>query len=350
MNSYKNIIWVDFIRVFATFSVVLLHSSASLLYKYNELPLIYWWVGNLYNSATRMCVPLFFMLSGYLLLGKTEPLRIFFTKRINKVVVPLFMWSIFYVLWKAYYEKSISISFDSFYGILSQPTYFHLGFLYQILSLYLYLPILRVIVQKSDTKILYYFVTLWILAASVIPFAEKFTKFSIGIDLKMFSGFVGYMLIGYLLGHVKFINKLLLTCLFLVVVSISITAIGTFYLTVANAGNLVETLYEYSSPNIILLSISSFPFLKHCGENSRILNSKSSITIIKKLASASLGIYLIHPIFLNLFAEGRLGFTISSIHGNPVYSIPITAICVFLFSFITVCVLQKTPVINRSVP
>jgi len=47
----------------------MLHMSANSFASYGEN----WWISLTYDSLTRACVPLFFMLSGALLLQKIEP-------------------------------------------------------------------------------------------------------------------------------------------------------------------------------------------------------------------------------------------------------------------------------------
>ncbi|MBD2598484.1 acyltransferase family protein [Nostoc spongiaeforme FACHB-130] len=91
MNSkYENrLIWADYVRVIANFFVIFLHSAAPLLYQFKKIPDSYWITGNIYDSGVRMCVPLFFMLSGYLLLEKQETLETFFKKRFKRIFIPL---------------------------------------------------------------------------------------------------------------------------------------------------------------------------------------------------------------------------------------------------------------------
>lgn len=72
MTKDGKIFWVDFVRVLATFLVILLHSAAPLLYQYSSISKADWWVANIYDSISRICVPLFFMISGYLLLEKMK--------------------------------------------------------------------------------------------------------------------------------------------------------------------------------------------------------------------------------------------------------------------------------------
>jgi surface polysaccharide O-acyltransferase-like enzyme len=50
-----------------------------------------------YYAFSRIAVPLFFLLSGYLLLQKEEPLGVFFKKRAWKVFLPFIAWSLIYM-------------------------------------------------------------------------------------------------------------------------------------------------------------------------------------------------------------------------------------------------------------
>ena len=86
----SRIVWIDLIKVIATFSVIILHSSSGVVNQFLSIDRAIWNIANIYDSMTRMSVPLFFMLSGALLLNqRDEPLRLFFLKRFSKVVIPL---------------------------------------------------------------------------------------------------------------------------------------------------------------------------------------------------------------------------------------------------------------------
>ena len=110
MAESRQILWINLLRVVAMFGVVLLHVTAPLLYKYGKTPMSYWWTANIFDSAVRVCVPLFFMISGYFLLDKSEKLSRFITKRIKKVVVPLVIWSIVYIIWKMIITADYNVS------------------------------------------------------------------------------------------------------------------------------------------------------------------------------------------------------------------------------------------------
>lgn len=352
MNSAKNnILWVDFVKVAAMFAVVFLHVAAPLLNHFNEIIRPYWWIGNIYDSAVRMCVPLFFMVSGYLLLGKTESLTTFFAKRIRKVLIPLVVWSIFYILWRIVYEKeALTLSLRLIFETFLTPTYYHLWFLYAIISVYLFVPILRLIVQNGGQQYLHYFIALWILAASVIPLFEKVTGVYRTYDSSLPYGYVGYLVIGYLLGQREFGKRALVATFFVAVVSVGATAVGTYFFTIQNGGNFDGYLYWYLTPNVLLLAISTFILLKHLAENFNFLRNETAVNVIKRLSVAGLGIYLIHPALLELLGRGDLGIELGAFSGNPLFWVPITAVVAFSLSFVVTIILKKIPIVEKCLP
>ena len=346
----QSIFWVDIVRVTATFSVIWLHSAAPLLDKYNELSIENWWVGNIYDSMVRMCVPLFFMLSGYLLLDKDESLADFFKKRIGKVVFPLMVWSVFYIVWKHYYLENTPIPFYSFYSLALAPAYYHLWFLYAIIGLYLFMPILRVFINYSSKVLQYYFVALWFSAVSMVPFFEKVTHIDSRIDLKMISGYVGYLVVGYLLGKARATKSIFITSIVVFFASIIITSLGTYILTSRNEGVFVGYLYSYLSPNVIFMSASFFILVKYISENTEIAQTVFFKKSIRLLSSASLGIYFVHAMALDILKKGDLGFSLSGFSTSAVHAVPATAVVAFILSFLVIFLIQKIPVVNKIVP
>src|SRR5215216_3311907 len=80
--------WVQLIRFLSAFLVVVAHVN-------------HWGAGPrsaviFYYTLSRNGVPLFFLISGYLLLSKQEDLSVFFRKRAARIVVPFLVWSILY--------------------------------------------------------------------------------------------------------------------------------------------------------------------------------------------------------------------------------------------------------------
>ncbi|GAB7209335.1 acyltransferase [Dickeya oryzae] len=78
--------WLYIARIVSTFAVIVLHISAYTV-SLAELGSLSWWAGNIYDSLTRWCVPVFVMISGALLLSpeKNETLSFFYKKRMSRI-------------------------------------------------------------------------------------------------------------------------------------------------------------------------------------------------------------------------------------------------------------------------
>jgi surface polysaccharide O-acyltransferase-like enzyme len=90
-NSY--LLWADILKILSIYAVVLIHSAAPLLLDFNEP--VQWWVGNLYDSLARWCIPVFFMLSGAFIMDKAseDGLSHFLFSRFRRIFLPFLIWS-----------------------------------------------------------------------------------------------------------------------------------------------------------------------------------------------------------------------------------------------------------------
>lgn len=330
-SSLSVLRWVDLVRVVGAFLVVVAHVS----YQGGGSVLI----SSYYFVLSRVAVPLFFMVSGYLLLGKEESYSDFFRKRALKVFVPFLAWSVIYLLWKREgFDLPFSLKLVASYliKIVRGPRENHLWFFYALIGLYLFTPILRVFVSKASLRDLFYFCGLWFLVVPVFSFLQEFTPIQIGFELYFIAGYSGYFMLGYLLGKFEFYRLHLygLASLFL------LFSIGT---TLLDARLESEYFVSYLSANIVLMTAFAFILLREVHIGDRLNN------ILVPLSRASFGIYLAHVIVL---AElERIPFISSWFSmGSSEYMIPLIGLIVFLVSFIVVAVIQKIPVLRWIVP
>ncbi|MFM7399361.1 MAG: acyltransferase, partial [Bacteroidota bacterium] len=91
-----SILWADRIRNISTIMVIAIHVAAPIAHVPQDLNSFWWWIGNFWNSLSRPGVPLFVMLSGFLLLGKDYPLPDFLSRRFSRVVIPALFWMVIY--------------------------------------------------------------------------------------------------------------------------------------------------------------------------------------------------------------------------------------------------------------
>ena len=323
--------WVDLIRVLGAFLVVVAHISFS--GSGSPLAAAYYFV------LSRIAVPLFFMVSGYLLLGKEESYRDFFRKRALKVFVPFLVWSVIYLLWKREgFDQPFSLKLVASYLMktIRGPRENHLWFFYALIGLYLFTPILRVFVSKASLRDLFYFCGLWFLVVPVFSFVQEFTPIRIGFELYFIAGYSGYFMLGYLLGKFEFthLQSYGLGLLFL------LFSIAT---TLLNARLESEYFVSYLSMNIVLMTVFAFILLREVQIGDRLNN------ILLPLSRASFGIYLAHVIVLAELEKLPIVSGWFSI-GSSTYMIPLLGLMVFLVSFILVALIQKIPVLRWIVP
>lgn len=345
----KNILWIDLLRIIAMFGIVLLHTTAPLLYQFEKISASYWWTANVYDSAVRVCVPLFFLISGYLLLGKSQKLSYFILKRIKKVVIPLFAWSLIYLIWKRIIVFDYTISIKSVYSIIITPSYYHLWFIYALIFVYYLIPILRKLILNSSEYTKYYFVIIWFFIVSTVPLFENFTGLVNKIDFLAMPGFAGYFVLGYIIGHKNISKKIFIIANVILILSYIFTVVSTYLLSAQN-GIFNGYFYGYFSPNIILLSVTLFLSVRYKSQDIKFENYQLGSKIIEKVSAASLGIYLVHPILLHHLKNGDFGFTLSILTGHPILFIPLTTIVVFVISFFLIRILQRIPVVKYFVP
>ncbi|WP_158839960.1 acyltransferase [Polaribacter sp. L3A8] len=327
----EKIIWLDSLRVISTFAVILLHVSGLILYEYGRVTEEIWNIGNFYDGMVRFCVPVFFMLSGALLLSKDYELSYFFKKRFWRIIPPLIFWSLIYIFYDYVLvgEKSFSpISFikmvirNIFYG--SQG---HLWFVYTLLGLYLFIPILRKWIKNSSKNEILYFLIIWF--ATIIYSIPYLKTYLPNIPLTNFSGYIGYLVLGYFLSNLTIKNKYI-PVLF-IIIGTTITIWGTHYLTHKN-NKFSEYLYEYLTPNVLISSIGVFLFFKNL-----IIKNKIIKNLILFLSNQSFGIYLVHILILILLNKIGINWKFS----NPLISIPVTSIICFFISSLTIYLLRK---------
>lgn len=323
--------WLDNIRAVSTIAVVILHVAAPILYKYGEITEENWNIGNFYDGMVRFCVPVFFMLSGALLLSKDYELSYFLKKRFWRIIPPLFFWSLIYLIYDIFLTGEQSFTLINSVKIIIRKFFygakFHLWFVYTLLGLYLFIPILRKWIKHSNDKEILYFLILWF---ATIVYSIPYLKIYLpDIPLTNFSGYIGYLVLGYYLSNLTKRTKYI--PIIFMIIGIGITIYGTYYLT-HKKNVFFSFFYGYLTPNVLLSSIGVFLILKNLRINNEMLKK-----LISFLSNHSFGIYLVHILILTFLNKFGINWKFT----NPIISIPITSIiCIFLSS-LTIYLLRK---------
>jgi surface polysaccharide O-acyltransferase-like enzyme len=349
VGQNKFIAWADLIRVAATFLVVTVHVSGQITNVWGKVPERDWFIADIYGGIARICVPLFFMISGYLLLPRSESLGTFYRKRMPRVVIPFIAWSLIYLGWYCGNHPGMCTPPLIQKLLFVQGTYYHLWFMYSLIGIYLILPVLRLLVEpESNRKILWYFIGLWLLFQSAMNFAKYFTDFKISISVPLTNGFVGFFVLGYLLGPWRLSRFTAILTAAAWILATLVTIFGTYFLTRAS-GKFENYFYGFMTPNVIVASATGFLLLKWISETWDFASPKTH-HFIRLLAAASFGIYLVHVLVIEVLQTWIPGYHLDTFIGNPLWSIPLVTIVVFASSFLFVWLLQKVPVLSRIVP
>ena len=346
-TNNKRLIYIDLLKIVAIFSVIIIHVNAMRFYNI-DLKSQEWQIYNIFYSITKWCVPVFIMASGMFFLDplKDISLKKIYFKYILRLAIALFFWATIYILYRSF-MYNIPLDLPTYIKtLLKAQTNYHLWFLYVIIGLYVITPILRKIIESAKRKDLEYFLGIWAIFTILIPFFTSFktiepisnliSKFSISL----IGGFVGYFVIGYYLKTFELKKSIRVLLYFLGFIACIFTIFGTQYLTLRN-GALEQKLYGYLAPNVAIMSISVFVFFKY--EISKIKFNPISTKVITLLSNCIFGIYLVHDIFIITLLKLQILPNVI----NPIVSVPLFSVGLFLISFLVSYIINKIPFINK---
>lgn len=310
---------MDIARAVACMLVVLLHTGASYFYAFGPL----WVPAVVFDALGRGAVPMFFMLSGALLLWKEEPILRFYRKRISRIVLPLVFWTAVYVL--AFGDHSVSL-LDYISRYLTAP-YGHLWYFYAALGLYLSAPFLGMILRVSSEREILVFLGLWFLVSCVLNQIRLLSATSWDpptlLGGQLFSGYLGFFVLGAYVQRKSVPPRAGRWACLLV---FALATVGVATATIAwslHMGKPDQTFFVYQTPLVALASITGFVWL------TGIRRLPSFITsLVRAIADASLGIYCLHPMVLSLYQD-RLHL------GDAIHSTWLKIPIVWLFVFVT---------------
>lgn len=331
--------WAEDLRVLALIGVIILHVTPNMVYYKETVSSFVWWSANIFTSTFRYCVPIFVMLTGALILPRSYELKDFIKKRFFRIIPPFVFWSLIYILFNfsiSIYNGEVLTVFQTINSIFQQLKYgssFHLWYVYMIIGMYLIIPIIGTWVRNCSEREIIYFLLIWFI--TLLLNQPLIIKLKPNVDLTFFTGFIGYLVLGYYLSIKTFKNGQLIktVSILLIITGIFITLIGTYYLTNLK-GRFYERLYDYLSPNVLFVSIGLFLFFKNLKyENKHLFKVRNFIS------RNSYGIYLVHVIVLYFLSTIGLNWKFI----NPFLGIPVTVVFCLFLSGLIIYLLSKLP-------
>ena len=312
----KHVEYFDVLRLIAALSVIYMHVASGVLRDGMGLR---WELTNLVVSFCFTAVPIFFMISGYLLLSNERTRDVGqLRRRLPRILVPLFAWTIVSVCLTMIVHRDIRpIAFlDGMRAALQTPAEIPYWYLYTLAAFYVIAPVLAPGLQALDRRghrfvlaIIALIMAQSALSALFPVFTERWLTVDLLNKLKLFNGNLCVFVLGYYLGRLpkKIPNAVLIAALLAIY---AVIAVGTHIRTAA-AGSFDETFYSQSGGFEVAQAACVFLLAKQ--------NISKSPRMIRSIVPLLMGVYLMHSIVLRVFSvfafepasfQGTIGITI----------------------------------------
>lgn len=336
---------VDWVKSLAVCSVLFIHSATDhyALHPVGSLP---WLAADFYGGVSRWAVPAFLMCSGALMNAPERllPLKKLFSRYLLRLLAALAVWSVLYELlciaaaWGG--DKTpAELLLQSGRNLLYGKTFYHLYYFYYAFSLYLALPLTRLVVRWGSGAELRYLLILWFLFGAVLPFFQYFPPLSgMSGSLLLFvlpSAFLcpGLGLLGWFFCRYPPAGRW--GALGLFAAGFAVTFLGTWHRSVQSGGMDYFYLMGFSLP-VLAMAAGVFRLCQLAA-----VRWPQMPRAVVLLSRASFCIYLIHPFFQAVAAPAFFRAM------PPLWGIPLQAGMLLVLSTAAYLVLRRIPVVNR---
>lgn len=328
----NRIVYFDLLRIWGMLWVIYMHVASSPL---SEGVNTQWVLITMFTSIAYTAVPLFFMMSGYLLLTskKTESISVLVKHRLPHLVVPLTFWNVIIACWIVFKNQEISLIniIGHVLTSFSSPLMQHLWFVYTLVTLYLISPILYFAFNSMGEKIKKYILVIMALVflqtmiTIVIPVPlEQFFRIRSISELNFLDGAFWTFVLGYFLGNM---NKRIPNILLIIVAAVDwvFITVNTVLASI-ECGKYTGEFQNQRAGFMIVLAACIF------------LLFKQGIKCKRKvfpLANLSFGIYIIHNLVNRILSYiGYEAYTLMGIFGKGLVILLICYIVIKTFASI----------------
>ena len=332
----KKLLYIECLRIIACICVLYLHSWANMLFMEYDIHSIRFWAYQFLSVSSRCGVPVFFMISGAMLIGKNEGVRSIWKNRIFKTAVILIVFSLLAYIGSAVtdHEFSIAVFLRKLYGSYTNVAYWYL---YAYIAFLMSLPFLKAICRNiTDRHFCYMIFLAFVLyevrrVAEYLLFNGQLTVNSNLVPNWMFANIVLYPCIGYFLSVrfdvLKFRKKLPLLWILNIICIILCCMLSAGYLKTA-ADPDTSRIVTFHKAFEMVSSITVFISVKLYFETHS-LNKKTEKRVLF-FGHYTLGIYLIHMFIVKLIGLSPLRNILNSLLGNMKMIASLTEILIVL--------------------
>lgn len=300
------------------------------------------------ETIAYWAVPVFMMLSGATLMDyrKKYDTKTFFKKRLLKTVIPFIVWAVIILVWKCSIHKMViePITFKKILNIImldQEEGMFY--FFWAIFSVYLSMPVLSLLTDNKNRKILWYIV---IVAAIFYSLPQMLNlidiKWNSNFKFPIAGGYIMYVVLGYLIST-QDIKKKYRVIIYLLGIFAALIRYFTTYFWSIRDGVINKSFWGYVFFSGLFLSLAVFVLFKYINL-SRLENNKKAVKIITKISSCSFRIYLIHQIVMH-YEKSLIDINTQSWQWRT-----LGAVSTYFIALVIVYILKKIPIVKKIVP
>lgn len=268
------------------------------------------------SMLCKLAVPLFWMVSGALLIDRTETLRELYLHRVLRMALVLLLFSFLYYLNSARFNPGFRFSpvyfLTQVYSTKYAPAFW---FLYAYLGMLIILPLIRAMAKNLTNREFMYFFAVMLLIRGLLPVAEYvYSHGELTIEPNLLNNFLSYDMVYFLMGY--FLEKRLgsaklkcRTALLLLgagLAAMLVMGFGT-QLFLNDGGSMTDAAAENFYPGLLLVPSAAIFYLTRLA----FLRSRSdtpAARLIIFLGGVSFGVMLLEhflrtelePVFLAL--------------------------------------------------
>ena len=335
------IAYIEAIRCIALFFVVLAHVVAIPVQKWSGETGVEYGLYVICYAIGNFGVPLFLMITGTLLLQRDKNITLdkLFHKMLPRILVPLVVWGFIFACLEIYFEThSINFSMipDAVLRVLNKESWGHLWYLYMLIGVYLFLPVLKVMANNLSEKFHLYLCIVLFILGYVFPQINILFGTTITVNAPLPLCHFACVWYGYCINRFGDRKRVKQVIYGFGTISILVLVIFSLF----SGHGQYSVLARYDGPFVVgasaLIYLVVFQLLKD-GQIPKIL---------LLLADCSFGIYLLHPVIMNvLYKVVKLQPT----QFPALISIPICALIFIIPTWLGVAIAKKIPFIRKLV-
>ena len=313
---------LEHLRVISCCFVILGHIANWYMREYPDLPLNSYICGLIVNGICRISVPVFFMISGALLLEQTINYKKSL-KRTGSMLFKTIVWTLVFMVWDYLY---LDDAYD-LQQIFTTPIRVHFWFMYVMVGICLTTPLWQKLVSGDSEKLMYYFSVTFI-AVMALTFVLNMLRMNITYEIPLLgnSCYAGYFIMGYVLRHyADKINIKKWICFAVLLLCITCTNVLTWIYT-KNTGSHYETFSDFRSVFIGVSAMTIFYMAMKMKEPPKRI-------WVTALSKHSFNIYMIHVFFLDILQQNIDVTKVNAWWGTPVFFIFMLSLS-FAFSWV----------------